>query len=213
MKKTIDPNEKIVKPRHTKEKSNKKFGGWDQEGLKRYSNIAQLINVERKMTERIDIEEEYRKMYYDKLNGSEEQQEIENKSATTGSSYVAYNDLGTDEDIAQNNIMMLKNDILQEKTESANEIIGNENDCMLTDSQDIAYGQDQDFTLPIGDGNSVDHEEYNYTHTEGKLDLNRTSYRCKFEQNNDNRCIYYFIRTDMCGGAVRREGKKKWQVS
>ena len=142
MKRTIDPQEILVKPKHTKEKSNKKFGGWDQEGLKRFSTIAKIIGIERTLTRRKELEESYRQMYYDKLNSPvKDDQNTDKDYVTIDNTYVAYNDLGSDEDICEGNMLTLKK---QDSEDQENE---NDDDCVQTDTQDIAYGQDQPLSL------------------------------------------------------------------
>ena len=87
-----NPNAFIVKPKHTVLKSNKKFGGWDQEGLKRYSDIAKLVSANRKTHKRKEMEENYKESkcnQYRKQNNTP----VQNASNLPTKPYVAYNDL------------------------------------------------------------------------------------------------------------------------
>ena len=151
MKKSINPQEIIVKPKHTKEKSNKKFGGWDPEGLKRFSAIAKTISMERTMSRRKELEETYRQLYYKKMHPSiQDDKHMDNDNGTVENSYVAYNDLGSDEEICDKNILTALNNT------SDDQELENDNDCMLTETQDIEYGQNQPLTLKEDQGKFVE---------------------------------------------------------
>ena len=144
IKRTTNPQEIIVKPKHTKEKSNKKFGGWDQEGLQRFSKIAELITAERKMINRQENEEAYRLRYYEKLHSFGNAVKTDNDNGTTENSYVAYNDLGSDDDMC----VMHGNSNTQDSTvrvekHDDDQLMVKESDSVYSGSQEIEYGQKQ----------------------------------------------------------------------
>ena len=137
--KNENPQVIAVKAKHTKNKSNKKFGGWNQEGLERFSKIAEFVRIERTMEERIKQEEEYRKSYFEKLHSNvesddEESYKIDNK-------YVAYNDLGTDDTIYENNDNDEKNIIGNTNSDEESEREYDDNGCLFSESDNIEYAQ------------------------------------------------------------------------
>ena len=93
-----NPGTMVVKAIHTNEKSNKKFGGWDEEGLKRYSAIAGIVNAQRKLLDRQEYEREYRQHHYNKMYENDiNKKKEENGAFMHEKVYTAYNDLGDDE--------------------------------------------------------------------------------------------------------------------
>ena len=139
MKRSEDPQVITVKAKHTKKKSNKKFGGWNKEGLEHYSKIAEFVGIERTVKERIKQEEEYRKSYFEKLHSnvesdSEESYKIDNK-------YVAYNDLGTDDTIYENKDNDETNIIGNTNSDEESEREYDDNGCLFSESDNIEYAQ------------------------------------------------------------------------
>ena len=75
---------------------------------------------------------------------------MDNDNGTVENSYVAYNDLGSDEEICDKNILTALNNT------SDDQELENDNDCMLTETQDIEYGQNQPLTLKEDQGKFVE---------------------------------------------------------
>ena len=93
-----NPEIMTVKANHTNDKSNKKFGGWDEEGLKRFSAIAAIVNAQRKLVERKGYEKDYMQHNYNKMYKSDLDKIKEEEKATINEKvYTAYNDLGDNE--------------------------------------------------------------------------------------------------------------------
>ena len=147
MKRVTNPQETIIKAKHTNEKSNKKFGGWDEKGLQRFSDIARVITITRDLPERVKMEDEYRDSYYNKFNSLHEKKDDDTKTLTRESTYIAYNDLGSDDEICketietENCLMGVGGKIVY------NEMLSKNMDYYVSSSQDIEYGQNQDYSL------------------------------------------------------------------
>ena len=76
----------------------KKFGGWDEAGLKRYSAIAGIVNAQRILLDRQEYEKEYRQHHYNKMYENDiNKKKEENDAFMQEKVYTAYNDLGDDE--------------------------------------------------------------------------------------------------------------------
>ena len=168
MEQNENPNIIAVKAKHTKDKSNRKFGGWNQEGLIRFSKIAELVNIERTMKEKIKQEEEYRKSYFEKLHAGIQYDSV--NGDITGNKYVAYNDLGSNDKIYENNENEEKKirDIMRYSIE--HEMKQCDNDSIFNESQNIEYGQNTD---------------YEFSH-EGKNNFIYDLFICKQCENNAN---------------------------
>ena len=96
MNNTETPGTATVKYKHTTNRSNIKYQGWDADGLKEFSNIASLIKSQRDQQYRQQMEKNYKNHIQNKLNhmyGTITATPSENRE-----SYIAYNDLPSDED-------------------------------------------------------------------------------------------------------------------
>ena len=92
------PGKCTIKADHTKEKSNKRFGGWEQEGINRFTAIAHLVASDRKLGERQRMEDEYRMSKFDEVYGKEDNIG-ENSMNNDILACPAYNDLSEEENI------------------------------------------------------------------------------------------------------------------
>ena len=96
MNNTETPGTATVKYKHTEHRSNIKYRGWDADGLKEFSVIATLIKSQRSQQYRQQIEENYKNHVETKLN--RKYGIITPTPSKNTDSYVAYNDLPSDED-------------------------------------------------------------------------------------------------------------------
>ena len=147
MKRATNPQEIVVKAKHTNEKSNKKFGGWDQQGLLRFSDIAKIIAIARGIPERVKMEDEYREQYYKKFHSRNDKEYNDPKMTNQESTYVAYNDLGSDDEICQEIVQNDKSLIGVGGKIVNDDLFCNNMEYEERYSQDIEYGQNQDYLL------------------------------------------------------------------
>ena len=91
------PGKCTIKADHTREKSNKRFGGWEPEGINRFTAIAHLVASDRKLEERKKMEDEYRMVKFDEVYGKEDNIG-ENIPNTDTLICHAYNDLSEEEE-------------------------------------------------------------------------------------------------------------------
>ena len=95
----------------TKKNSNKKCGGWTEEGLRRFTSIANLVAISRESDQRKNSEELYRqtqlqKMLHDTGYKSSEQQCIGELREAADESFIPYNDFPdpTNDCISENEV-------------------------------------------------------------------------------------------------------------
>ena len=127
MNNTETPGTATVKYKHSANRSNIKYQGWDTDGLKEFSNIASLIKLQRNQQCRRQLEQNYKNHVQNKLNCK--YGIITATPSESIESYIVHNDLSSDDDepvsTAQNqatnanhNIVELDNnkrDMLKEK--------------------------------------------------------------------------------------------------
>ena len=127
MNNTEIPDAATVKYKHTTNRSNIKYQGWYADGLKEFSEIAKLIKSQRSQQYRQQIEENYKKHVEHKINSK--YGIITPTPSKSTDSYIAYNDLSSDEDQQASTE--------QNQSSNANPIIGESdgNQCdMLNDN-------------------------------------------------------------------------------
>ena len=96
MNNTETPDITAVKYKHTANRSNIKYQGWDVDGLKEFLKIALLIKAQHSEQYRRQMEQNYKKYVQNKLNcmyGI-----IIDTPSENIESYIACNDLSSDED-------------------------------------------------------------------------------------------------------------------
>ena len=96
MNNTETPGIATVKNKHTANRSNIKYQGWDAEGLKEFSDIASKIKSQRNQLYRQEMEQNYKNHVQNNLN--RKYNIITGPPVDKPVSYIAYNDLLSDED-------------------------------------------------------------------------------------------------------------------
>ena len=93
-----DTKKEKIKYQYAVKKTNKRFGGWTSDGMKRYDEIASIVKSDRNMNKNVEIE--YKNFMYQKMYGDKEEKQktvpdvisssdIQDK---LGEEYVPYND-------------------------------------------------------------------------------------------------------------------------
>ena len=92
-----DTNKEKIKYQYAVKKTNKRFGGWTSDGMKRYDEIASVVKKDRNLNQK--IENDYKDFMYEKMYGNKEEKqnavpdvilsEIQDK---LGEEYEPYND-------------------------------------------------------------------------------------------------------------------------
>ena len=120
------PGVATIKNKHTANRSNIKYQGWDADGLKEFSDIASKIKSQRNQLYRQKMEQNYKILVQNKLN--RKYNIITGPPVDKPASYIAYNDLLSDDD---ENVSTEQN----QETDANHNIIASDNDeCdMLND--------------------------------------------------------------------------------
>ena len=92
-----DTNKEKIKYQYAVKKTNKRFGGWTSDGMKRYDEIASNVKSDRNMNKNIEIE--YKNYMYQKMYGDKEEKQkpvpdviLSDIQDKLGENYVPYND-------------------------------------------------------------------------------------------------------------------------
>ena len=96
MNNTETPGIATIKYKHTANRSNIKYQGWDAAGLREFSKIASLIKAQRNQLYRQEMEQNYKNHVKNKLN--RKYNIITGPPVDKPASYIAYNDLLSDDD-------------------------------------------------------------------------------------------------------------------
>ena len=113
------PGIATVKYKHTANRSNIKYQGWDADGLKEFSQIASLIKLQRNQQYRHEIEQNYKTNVQNKLNCK--YNIITGPPGDKPASYIAYNDLISDEDEPVSTVQNQSTDANHDIVESDND--------------------------------------------------------------------------------------------
>ena len=90
-----------IKYQYAVKKTNKRFGGWTSDGMKRYDEIANLVKSDRNMNKKVEIE--YKDFMFQKMYGDKEEKQqtaapdviLSDVHEKLGETYVPYNDFGS----------------------------------------------------------------------------------------------------------------------
>ena len=92
-----DTNKEKIKYQYAVKKTNKRFGGWTSDGMKRYDEIASVVKKDRNLNQK--IENDYKDFMYEKMYGNKEEKQnavpdviLSDIQDKLGEEYEPYND-------------------------------------------------------------------------------------------------------------------------
>lgn len=92
-----DTKKEKIKYQYAVKKTNKRFGGWTSDGMKRYDEIASIVKKDRNMNKK--IENDYKDFMYEKMYGAKEEKQnavpdviLSDIQDKLGEEYEPYND-------------------------------------------------------------------------------------------------------------------------